>query len=342
MQIHLSGESLPGSGTASLLLDPVSRVSLLRGDGVAGGSAGGYRRSHLVAGGQRGAGHVPNTPPTGRQLVGTGAANDVVAAFTIFGGRSIRQTGGATLVAMLSDTWMLPLASVSNHTDAAVRRWLSDSGVAWERQHIPGYTFSRIYHSAVGVGNQLVVFGGFSRLDDGSGGQSVGYIFNDLLRVALPSAHASAADGDGSGGKWEVATFPSTATLPPVRYDHAATMATRGNAGSDDSAMFLFGGRYDSLQPGLWSVPLADGVPSVAWRAVRATALAESPPKPRRPHVLLCLLDVCAVCRVPGDAGGLHSWQRSHGTVYVSPFRDCHAVPDDALLLRVRRVFPAL
>ena len=250
--------TLEPSSDLAAELDPAARASLLRGDGV--GTVAGLS-PHVTAPDvsvrTTDSGAVATS---GRALV-SGAP---IVAFTVFGGRSIRQTGGATLVAMLSDTWMLHLASVSNSSDARMAHWLT--GAAWERQNIPGYTFSRIYHSAVGVGDQFVVFGGFSRLDDGNGGQSVGYIFNDLLRVFLPTTQAAvSADAGVEGGKWQVATFASDAQLPPVRYDHAATMATV----SDGRAMFLFGGRYDSLQPGLWSVPLADSSASVAWRPVR-------------------------------------------------------------------------
>lgn len=197
--------------------------------------------------------------------------------FAVFGGRNVRRSGGSTLTTMLSDTWIMRLGDVNGlppNSSSEVRGWALDA--TWEKQAVPGYTFSRIYHSAVGIGNNLCVFGGFSRQD--SGGQSVGYIYNDLLRLELPSSAATTAT-------WQVATF-GDGTRPPVRYDHkAAVVGNRidGSGGTsqlqpDAATMFVFGGRFDGLQPGVWKVAMGLGLDgpgdfpadaTLAWRPVR-------------------------------------------------------------------------
>lgn len=116
--------------------------------------------------------------------------------------------------------------------------------------------FTRSYHSAVGFDRQLAVFGGFTRLDVNQDGQSTGYVYNDLLAGAT---YKEATDG------WQLAAFNQDCSgcVPSVRYDHRA-VALNGT-------MLVFGGRFESLQPGLWSLHL----PAVnVWRQARASDFA--------------------------------------------------------------------
>merc|ERR1719163_1066271 len=193
--------------------------------------------------------------------------------FAVFGGRNVRRSGGSTLTTMLSDTWIMRLGDVNGlppNSSSEVRGWALDA--TWEKQAVPGYTFSRIYHSAVGIGNNLCVFGGFSRQD--SGGQSVGYIYNDLLRLELPSSAATTAT-------WQVATF-GDGTRPP--------------------------GRFDGLQPGVWKVAMGLGLDgpgdfpadaTLAWRPVTpddfsASALVHG--LFTSPHFVIALLSLMMLC----------------------------------------------
>lgn len=164
---------------------------------------------------------------------------DTPLVFTIFAGRYLDSSWH-----MLNDMWSFRFDDTADDFGMA-DEWAAGQ---WVRQRIGGAAFSRSYHSMTPHPGSVSVFGGYVRLTEGPGGDDVGYVFNDLLNTNIPT----------EGSLWrKVITEDQNA--PTVRFDHSAV--------SDGNMMYVYGGRFQNLEMGLYAINISE----TTWRDVRET-----------------------------------------------------------------------
>ena len=310
-------QDVPASEDASLSLD--GRLSLLRG-GVqpaplasrlasslqlsvhhllhtqaatgAGTGTGGHGHRSFHATGQRphtrtrskarsrrgcGARGLRNTRPhLVRQLGSAPSSGGGIPMIAVVAGRTVIVSGlGQRSTEQLSDTWLFEMDGVAN-ASSRVDWWVTGQ---WHFQHIPvSTTFERLYHSAVGVGNQLFVFGGFARVYVGPA-FFTGLVYSDLLRVELPTSQQAY-------GGWQIASGKVDDTAPSARYDHRSVMVGHN--------MFLYGGKFQFLQTGLFRLNATAVSREDVWDWVRcASFLGCFGPGITPTCVSTCLTHVC-------------------------------------------------